>query len=254
MASSTSSPPHLTVFRGSGAAGTYVWSPFVTKVEARLRFDGLPYAVGGGSPRSAPRGKIPYIEWREAAGEGGEGQANSMGDSALIIRALVANGLLRDANAALAPADRARDLALRALLEDRAYFYGTREKWCDNYADMVANMLAAVPWPVRGVVGWMARRAVVRTLDGQGTGRLSDDEVAAFKEEVWDAVEALLEEAKGASAAAGDGKGRGKKGRKSTGGEDDGEGMPFWALGGEEPSEADATLFGFIVGGLVSSA
>ncbi|KAJ6781554.1 hypothetical protein PWT90_01549 [Aphanocladium album] len=235
---SDTSSHRLKLFRGSGDPGTYVWSPFVTKVEARLRFDGLAYTTGAGSPRSAPRGKIPYIEWQEkpTTTTHDDGAVSALGDSTLIIRALVADGLLRDVNAALTPAQRARDLAVRALLEDRAYFYGTREKWCDNYQEMVDNMLAAVPWPVRAAVGWMAHRAVVRTLDGQGTGRLSADEVRAFKEEVWEGVEALLAEAKAA---------RGKT--------DDGE-KPFWVLGGEEPSEADATLFGFVVGGLVSSA
>ncbi|KAJ4164848.1 hypothetical protein LMH87_006503 [Akanthomyces muscarius] len=233
--SRTSLPPDLKLFRGSGDAGTYVWSPFVTKVEARLRFDGLRYTSGHGSPRSAPRGKIPYMEWHETT-SAGDDAVSAMGDSALIIRALVANGLLRDLNAALPTgALRAQDLAVRALLEDRVYFYGTREKWCDNYDEMVENMLAAVPWPVRAVVGWMAQRATVRTLHGQGTGRLSDDEVLMFKEEVWEGVEALLAEAK-------------KK--RTTGGDD----APFWVLGEEEPSEADATLFGFIIGGLVSTA
>ncbi|OAA81261.1 glutathione S-transferase [Akanthomyces lecanii RCEF 1005] len=156
--SRTSSPPDLKLFRGSGDAGTYVWSPFVTKVEARLRFDGLRYTSGHGSPRSAPRGKIPYMEWHETT-SAGDDAVSAMGDSALIIRALVANGLLRDLNAALPTgALRAQDLAVRALLEDRVYFYGTREKWCDNYDEMVENMLAAVPWPVRAVVGWMAQR------------------------------------------------------------------------------------------------
>lgn len=229
-----SSSYHLKLFRGSGDAGTYVWSPFVTKVEARLRFDGLAYTLGGGSPRSAPRGKIPYIEWQESAADGA---VSDMGDSTLIIRALVANGLLRDVNGALTPAQRAQDLAVRALLEDRVYFYGTREKWCDNYQTMVDNMLAAVPWPLRAVVGWMAQRATVRTLYGQGTGRLSDEEVSTFKEEVWESVEALLADAKT------------RNGDKRKGTEE-----PFWVLGGEEPSEADATLFGFVIGGLVSSA
>lgn len=210
----------------------------MTKVEARLRFDGLRYTAGQGSPRSAPRGKIPYMEWHEATTADSDGAAaavSAMGDSTLIIRALVANGLLRDLDAALpTAAARARGLAVRALLEDRVYFYGTREKWCDHYQDMVDGMLAAVPWPARAVVGWMAHRAIVRTLYGQGTGRLSDEEVLLFKEEAWAAVEALLAEAKGLSKEK--------------------EGAPFWVLGGEEPSEADATLFGFIIGGLVSTA
>ncbi|KAK7414341.1 hypothetical protein QQX98_006783 [Neonectria punicea] len=223
MTSPDQSP--LVVYRGSGKTGAFVWSPFVTKLEARLRFAGVPYKVGTGSPASAPRGKIPYVE----IGSAGE----QLGDSALIIQRLVDDGTATDLNARLSPAQRAHDLAIRALLEDKVYFYTAREKWCDNYAIMRAGALAAVPWPAQWLVGLLAHRGVARTLDGQGAGRLTDDEVAAAKAEVWEGVDALLGEARRAGA---------------------GDGAPFWVLGGAGPTEADATVFGFVAGSLVCEA
>lgn len=221
--------PSITVCRGSPPTNSYVWSPFVIKLEARLRFDGIPYRLGGGSPPSAPKGKIPYVKMHSA------GATETMGDSTLIIRALVDNGILGDANASLTPAQRAHDLAVRAMMEDRAYFYSTREKWCDNYTVMRSNALAAVPWPLQLLVGWLAYRSVTSALYGQGTGRLSGDEVLVFKEEVWESLDALLAES--------------KPSKPSTG-----RAEPFWLLGGPEPTEADATVYGFIAGALVCDA
>ncbi|EFY88372.1 glutathione S-transferase [Metarhizium acridum CQMa 102] len=174
----------LTVFRGSPPKNAYVWSPFVTKLEARLRFSGVPYRLGGGSPRSAPRGKIPYVE---VAGPGPGGEPRTMGDSTLIIRSLVEAGALPDA-----------------------------------------------------VAGWLARRAVSSGLYQQGTARLTDDEVRLLKEEAWDSLNALLTESVKTSSR-----------QRSKTNDDD---APFWVLGGYEPTEADATVYGFIAGALVCTA
>lgn len=110
------------MFRGSPPTNAYAWSPFVTKLEARLRFDGLRYTLGGGSPPSAPKGKIAYVEIHHGDSK------EILGDTALIIRALISNGDLRDVNATLAPVQWAHDLAVRSMMEDRVYFYGVREK------------------------------------------------------------------------------------------------------------------------------
>lgn len=227
--------PRLMVFRGSPPKNAYVWSPFVIKLEARLRFSGVSYSLGGGSPRSAPKGKIPYVESTDS-----DGVASKLGDSTLIIRNLVDVGTLPDVNTKLSPAQRAHDLAIRALLEDKVYFYGTREKWWDNYDEMRNNVLAAVPWPLQIVVGWLAYRAISKGLYQQGTGRLTDEEVQLFKEEVWDSLNALLTESIKTSSR-----------QKSKTNDDD---APFWVLGGPEFTEADAAVYGFIVGALVCTA
>ncbi|KAI9896844.1 hypothetical protein N3K66_007866 [Trichothecium roseum] len=225
----------ITLFRGFPVTNNYVWSPFVVKFEARLRHADVAYALAVGSPRTAPRGKIPYVSLPTGMGD----DSATIGDSTLIIRALMMTGdgdnkgVLPDLNARLTPAQRAQDLALRAMLEEKLYFYNGRERWVDNYAIMKEGVLAAVPWPLRGVVGWMARGAMTRTLHGQGTGRLADDEVDGFRGEIWESVEGLLGEVR-------------------TGAEE-GEG-PFWVLGGEGPSEADMCLFGFIVSALMCDA
>jgi hypothetical protein len=221
--------PALTVFRGFPVTNAHAWSPFSTKLEARLRFNSVPYRLGSGSPPSAPKKKIPYIE--VDSGEDG-GQKQSMGDTSLIIRHLIAEGQLNDLNEKLTPPQRAHDLAIRSMMEDKLYFYGVREKWFDNYEVIRDRSLAAIPWLIRIVVGFFIRRTVGQALHGQGAGRFTDDEVDVFNEEIWENVNALLLEAKKAATT-----------------ED-----PFWALGGVEPTEADATLYGFIAGTLVCEA
>ena len=225
----------LTVFRGSLPNGAYVWSPFVTKLEARLRFSHVPYGQEAGSPQSAPKRKIPYVEFTDLNGE-----KRSIGDSTLIIRSLVDNDALPDLNRKLPAVQRAHDLAIRALMEDKVYFYGTREKWCDNYDEMRSNVLAAIPWPLQSVVGWLAHRGILSALHGQGTGRLSDAEVRTLKEEVWHSLNALLTESVKSSLC-----------RR---GDDSHDELPFWILGGTEPTEADATVYGFIAGALICTA
>jgi hypothetical protein len=110
--------PRLTLYRGFLEQGHYTWSPFVTKIEARLRFAGLTYETQAGSLRTAPRGKIPYLEVSQADSPA----SRIISDSTLIIKDLVKDELVADINACLNASERTYDLALRALLEDRLYF------------------------------------------------------------------------------------------------------------------------------------
>jgi hypothetical protein len=75
----------LIVYRGWLDRGKHVWSPFVIKLEARLRFAGVPYITEAGSTRTAPKGKIPYVECRGL----GDSLSTSLGDSTLIIKHLM---------------------------------------------------------------------------------------------------------------------------------------------------------------------
>lgn len=217
----------LTLFRGFTRSGAFAGSPFVAKLEARLRLEDVTYRTDTGSPKTAPRGKIPYIEVEN------NGTKDSIGDSTLITRSLIENGTLNDLNAHLSPTQKAHDFAIRALLEDKIYFYGMREKWVDNYYMQRSGALGALPWPVQVVVGLIAYRSVSSTLYGQGTARYTDEEMMLMKQEAWDNVNAPIVEAKRLS---------------------EGRNGPFWLLGGDRPTEADATVFGFVASSLVCDA
>ena len=100
---------------------------------------------------------------------------------------------------------------------------------------MRSKVLAALPYPVQVLVGQLAYRRMSATLYGQGTGRFTAEEITRFKKEVWENVNAMLT----ASSR--------KRGSGGPGG-------MFFVLGGNGPTEADTTLFGFIASGLVCAA
>lgn len=118
-AQDTSKQPEVTVFRGWKETGKYVWSPYVVKLETRLRFAGVRYTTDVGGLKAAPRGKIPYIEFRDSS----SASPLLLSDSSLIIQNLTERGTLPDLNGRLGPAERSHDMALRALLEDKLSFY-----------------------------------------------------------------------------------------------------------------------------------
>ncbi|KAI4272226.1 MAG: hypothetical protein LQ337_005450 [Flavoplaca oasis] len=225
------SSPTITIFRGFPTTTAYVWSPFVCKLEARLRFAGLTYKVEQGAPPKGPRGKIPYI----ALSKNGESDANMVSDTAMISEKLVDDGLAEDMNGKLTPVEKATDAAVRALLEEKLYFYQIYERWEHNYYTMRDKALSALPFPLKVLVGQIFYRKMSSTLYGQGTGRLSAPEITKLKTEVWSHIDALLT----ASSR--------KRGSGAP------EGM-FFVLGGSRPTEADTSLFGFVVSGLVCDA
>lgn len=115
----------------------------------------------------------------------------------------------------------------------------SRERWTQNYYTMRDHVLASVPYPLRVVVGLLVYRNITHTLHGQGTGRYTDDEIASFQREIWDCISQVLSAAKAKAA------------KNTTSDKND---EPFWLLAGDEPTEADATLFGFIISTLVCTA
>ena len=110
------------------------------------------------------------------------------------------------------------------------------ERWHQNYYTMRPHVLQALPYPAQVIVGLIAYRKNIQTLYGQGTLRFTEQEISSFRREIWEGINALL------TASI----------RKKM--ETDGNDAPFWVLGGSRPSEADATLFGFISAALVCSA
>lgn len=94
------------------------------------------------------------------------------------------------------------------------------------------HVLGAVAYPIRVLLGWYIHRAATRNLHAQGTGRYTDEELRLLRREIWENINALLVASKAA--------------RQDTG--------PYWLLAGDEPTEADCTVYGFIVSVLITTA
>lgn len=218
----------IAIYRGADLPNQYTWSPFVSKLEFRCRLSGLKYIPDIGFPPSGPKGKIPYAELALP------GQPSVwLSDSTLIAKDFVRKGLLTDLNSGLSSFDKAHDLAIRALMEDKLAFYDTHERWVKNYYVMRDHAMSKLPYPARVIAGNLAYRGIIQRLYEQGTGRFSDAEIEVFTKEVWDAINGLLVASHQRSL---------------------GKDECFWVLGGQEPSEADTSVFGFIVANLVSDS
>jgi hypothetical protein len=94
------------------------------------------------------------------------------------------------------------------------------------------HILSALPHLIRVLVGLVIYRSSSKTLHGQGTSRYTPDEIRAFRREIWESINGILVSSEARTSS---------------------DGL-FWVLGGEQPTEADATLFGFIVSVLVCTA
>lgn len=57
----TQAAAKIVIHRGADRPGRYVWSPFVTKVEFRLRLSDLLYTCGAAGPFAGPKGKVCWL-------------------------------------------------------------------------------------------------------------------------------------------------------------------------------------------------
>jgi hypothetical protein len=108
-----------------------------------------------------------------------------------------------------------------------------RERWIENYYIQRDKVLWSTPFLLRVIVGQFIYRKIDQTLYGQGTGRYSMEEIAMFRSEIWQSLNDLLKSSLKNLKA--------KSGSKE----------PFWLLGGARPTEADASLYGFLTSVLV---
>jgi hypothetical protein len=82
----------------------------------------MPYTVQLGSLTESPKGKLPYIR----ISEGKDTTGSLLSDSTCITKTLIEGGVIDDLNDDLRPAQKAVDLTIRALLEDKIYFITVR--------------------------------------------------------------------------------------------------------------------------------
>ena len=194
MATSKANNLDILLARGWKESNIYGWSPFCTKLELRFRLSGIKYRYEAGSPPSGPMAKLPYVT---ISSPSTSSPPYKLGDTTLIARDFINNGLMEDLNADLDETSRTLDLAMQALVEDRLYFYTTRERWTgENYWRQRDEVLGALPWLVRVFIGNLVYRKIKSALYGQGAGRFSDDQAKDFREGIWTRLDALLRESR----------------------------------------------------------
>ncbi|KAI9789323.1 MAG: hypothetical protein M1816_006212 [Peltula sp. TS41687] len=223
----------LTIYGGYETNNNYNWSPFTTKLEARLRFSNRPYDVRAGSFSKAPKGKVPYIHLE---GSRSGKPALTMGDSTLIAQRLIVMGEVDDLNSVLSPSQKAQDLMVRTLVEEKLYWIMLHERFLQGqnfYRFRDEGPLSSIPYAVRLVVGGIVGRGVAKALQAQGTGRHTVEELDQMSEEAWAALNDLCTAHTTSTLDDGQVAATSKR-------------MP-WIFGGQDPTEADASLYGLLV-------
>ena len=105
------------------------------------------------------------------------------------------------------------------------------------------TVLSSLPWPLRVLIGNKIYNAHTTTLQGQGVGRFSESEAKLLREEIWSDLNSLLLDSLNQTQP-----------RNTQSDPQRKEGWPFWVLGGENPTECDTTVFGFISSALIAES
>ncbi|MFW5443771.1 MAG: glutathione S-transferase family protein [Methylococcaceae bacterium] len=159
----------ITLYQFSPVWGIPNLSHFCVKVETYLRMTGVPYQVVATLPLKAPRGKLPYIE----------DKGNKIADSRFIIRYLQSQyGNTMDDH--LTDLERATAKAWQRLIEEHLYWLSMYTRW--NYSDTnwlqnKCAIFSGLPIFVRDCVALAYRRLIKKQIYGQGTGRLSEENI-----------------------------------------------------------------------------
>ncbi|MEZ4380425.1 MAG: Tom37 metaxin N-terminal-like domain-containing protein [Nannocystaceae bacterium] len=160
-------------------------SPFVHKLENYLRLAGLAYDKRAGNIRTAPRGKLPYIEH----------EGRQIPDSQGVIRYLREAGLA-DLDAGLDAAARADAFALRSMIERDLYFAVTYVRWQRDegwaaYGPTIRGIIASsgVPSFLLGMIVGAVRKATLKQLFAQGTGRMDEAEIIDHARRIFETLD-----------------------------------------------------------------
>lgn len=173
----------LTLFTTGPRFGLPDASPFVVKALALMKMSGLAFDTKLANFSRAPRGKVPYI-----ADDG-----RIIGDSTLIRWHLeTQHGI--DFDAGLTPEQKAIGWAYERLAEDHLYFAIVEGRWLikENFDKGPRKFFDFAPAPLRPLIIAIMKRKVRQTLHGQGLGRYTRAEIAAFAARDLEAISLLL--------------------------------------------------------------
>lgn len=176
----------MKLYQPKRAFGLPCPSAFCVKLETYLRMADIPYELAEGDPRSAPKGKVPWIE----------DAGHVLGDSAFVIDYLKQkHGDSLDGR--LSPRQQAEGHAVRRMLEDNLYFISSYSKWADDdsFAIYAAELFAGMPAEQLEYVPPMVRKKALEKFDSQGIGRHNDQEIYALGIQDIEAFATLLGDA-----------------------------------------------------------
>jgi Glutathione S-transferase N-terminal domain len=144
-------------------------SPFCMKADVLLKMAGVPYRVDTSGFGKAPKGKQPYIVFRD----------RKIPDSTFIRWHLEQEHLV-DFDKGLSDQEKAIAWAFEKMCEDHLYQAAISERWLDdeNFKIGPANFFNEAPALLRPLIAWKVRRDVRKAIYAHGIGRHTNEEIA----------------------------------------------------------------------------
>jgi glutathione S-transferase len=144
-------------------------SPFCMKADVLLKMSGVPYGIDTSGFAKAPKGKQPYIVFRD----------RKIPDSTFIRWHLEKEHLV-DFDKGLSNQEKATAWAFEKMCEDHLYQASIGERWLidENFKIGPANFFNEAPAVLRPLIAWKVRRDVRKAIYAHGIGRHSTDEIA----------------------------------------------------------------------------
>lgn len=196
----------ITLFQFHPIWGLPNASPFCMKLETYLRMAKIPYESKYiNNPQTAPKGKLPFIKLDGVV----------LPDSELIIAEL--KNRFGDAlDETLSKEKKALAVLIDIIFTERLYWIEMFLRWQDDAGWKVTNdtMFGGLPFFLKFFIPKMIRKKMFKTLNSQGMGRHSYDEVVGLGIKTLNGLADFLDD------------------------------KPFFL--GDKPSSLDATAFAFL--------
>ncbi len=142
-------------------------SPFVMKADIQLQMLGVDFTRAIADLDSVPKHKAPYVI-----------DNGQLIEDSNFIRRHFETRLGKQLYAGLGPKDIAASWALERMAEQQLVRIMATERWMKdaNFDKGPSHFFDGVPAPAREAVQREARKGVAATMQGEGTGRFSEDE------------------------------------------------------------------------------
>ncbi|MCF6301707.1 MAG: glutathione S-transferase family protein [Devosiaceae bacterium] len=159
----------LTLIVFPSAMGLKSPSPFSMKAIALMQMSGLAYKIKAGDSRKAPKKKLPVLI---------DGD-KTIPDSTHI-QAYLESEKGVDFDSWMSLEQLAIAQSFRCLCEDHLYWVGVYVRWVENADFTKSEFFGSLPALMRSFVFNMVQKQVLVSLQGQGMGRHTPDEIHTF--------------------------------------------------------------------------
>jgi len=150
-------------------------NPFCMKLETFCRMFDIKYENSYlDSPSSSPKGKLPYIKYKD----------KKISDSSFAIEFLIKTKNLKIDNH-LSDIEKSVSLAYTKLLEEHFYWCGVYSRWIDDDYWPITKKLwfGGIPFPLNLVISKKVKDNMKKAIYGHGLGRHTKEEIYKLAEQ-----------------------------------------------------------------------